>query len=381
MTLLIIVVTVTVLVSALCSLFEATLYSTRLGLLEAEAAGGKRSRAARKMLELKRNIAQPTSAILVLNTIANTAGAAVAGMVAVTVLGAGAVPWFSAVLTVLILFFAEILPKTFGAIAWRSAWPLVVWPLSFLRSALSPVVWLTQKVSDLITRGHVVSNVTEDEIRAVIRMGGSEGELSPSELQLLTAVFHFDETVVRQVMMPRREVDYFDIEQTLPECLDIVRRTRHTRYPLCRGSLDSIVGLVHIKDLLGVVDSEEFNLEEIARPLRTVPDSLPISRLLRQMQSARQHMAAVVDEYGNVVGILTMENIFEQLVGAVRDEFDEETPDIIPEHGGVYKVRGNLPLDRLNRDLGLDLYSEEVDTLSGMVAQRLGRLPKVGDEI
>ncbi len=381
MTLLIIVVTVTVLVSAFCSLFEATLYSTRVGLLEAEAAGGKRSRAARKMLELKRNIAQPTSAILVLNTIANTAGAAVAGMVAVTALGAAAVPWFSAALTVLILFFAEILPKTFGAIAWRTAWPIIVWPLSFLRSALSPVVWLTQKVSDILTRGQVVSNVTEDEIRAVIRMGGSEGELSPSELQLLTAVFHFDETVVRQVMMPRREVDYFDVEQTLPECLDIVRRTRHTRYPLCRGSLDSIVGLVHIKDLLGVVDSEEFDLEEIARPLRTVPDSLPISRLLRQMQSARQHMAAVVDEYGNVVGILTMENIFEQLVGAVRDEFDEETPDIIPEHDGAYKVRGNLPLDRLNRDLGLDLYSEEVDTLSGMVAQRLGRLPKVGDEI
>jgi len=381
MTLLVIVVTITVLVSAMCSLFEATLYSTRVGLLEAEAAGGKHSRAARKMLQLKRNIAQPTSAILVLNTVANTAGAAVAGMVAATTLTPAMVPLFSLVLTVLILFLAEIMPKTYGAVAWRSAWPYVVWPLSFLRRAMGPAVWLTQKFSDLITRDHVVSNVTEDEIQAVIRMGGSEGELSSSELQLLTAVFHFDETVVRQVMLPRREVDYFEVGQSLQQCLEIVARTRHTRYPLCRGSLDKIAGLVHIKDLLGLSDDGNFDLEEISRPLRTVPDTLPISRLLRQMQSGRQHMAAVADEYGNLVGILTMENILEQLVGAVRDEFDEETPDIIPEHEGVYKVRGILPLDRVNRELGLDLYSEEVDTLSGMVAQRLGRLPRVGDEI
>lgn len=381
MTILIIVVTITVLISAMCSLFEATLYSTRVGLLEAEAAGGKHARAARKMLQLKRNIAQPTSAILVLNTVANTAGAAVAGMVAATTLGPSRVPLFSLVLTFLILFIAEIMPKTYGAVAWRSAWPYVVWPLSFLRRGMGPAVWLTQKFSDLITRDQVAANVTEDEIQAVIRMGGSEGELSASELQLLTAVFHFDETVVRQVMLPRREVDYFEVGQSLSECLEIVNRTRHTRYPLCRGSLDKIAGLVHIKDLLGMTDGADFDLEEIARPLRTVPDTLPISRLLRQMQSARQHMAAVADEYGNLVGILTMENILEQLVGAVRDEFDEETPDIIPEHEGVYKVRGILPLDRLNRELGLDLYSEEVDTLSGMVAQRLGRLPRVGDEI
>ncbi|MBI1354003.1 MAG: DUF21 domain-containing protein [Acidobacteria bacterium] len=381
MTILIIVVAATVLISAMCSLFEATLYSTRVGLLEAEAAGGRHARAARRMLDLKRRIAQPTAAILVLNTIANTAGAAVAGMVATDVLGPQLIVAFSIGLTVLILFIGEILPKTYGATAWRSAWPFVVWPLSFLRRALAPAIWLTQKVSDLIAGDQGSTNVTEDEIQAVIRMGGSEGELSPSELQLLTAVFHFDETVVRQVMLPRREVVYFDIGQTLPECLEIVRRTRHTRYPICHGSLDSISGLVHIKDLLGVQASEDFDLEEIARPLRTVPDTLGISKLLRQMQSARQHMVAVVDEYGTVVGIVTMENIFEQLVGAVRDEFDEEAPDIVPEQEGVYKVRGHLQLDRLNRELGLDLSSEEVDTISGLVAERIGRLPRAGDEI
>ena len=346
MTILIIVVAVTVLVSALCSLFEATLYSTRVGLLEAEAAGGRHARAARKMLELKRHIAKPTAAILVRNTVANTAGAAVAGMVASTVLGPSLILAFSVALTVLILFIGEILPKTYGATAWRSAWPFVVWPIGFLQRVLSPVIWMTQKVSDLAARDQGSTNVTEDEIQAVIRMGGVEGELSASELQLLTAVFHFDETVVRQVMLPRREVVYFDVEQTLPECLEIMRRTRHTRYPICDGSLDSIVGLVHIKDLVGVQDTAAFDLKKIARPLRTVPDTLPISKLLRQMQSARQHMVAVVDEYGTVVGIVTMENIFgEQLVGAVRDEFDE-APDIVPEQEGVFKVRGSLQLDR-----------------------------------
>ena len=380
MTVLIIVVAVTVLVSAMCSLFEATLYSTRVGLLEAEAASGRHARQAQRMLEMKRRIAQPTAAILVLNTVANTAGAAVAGMIAANVLGAANVPIFSLVLTFLILFFAEILPKTLGATSWRSVWPLIVWPLDMLRRALSPVVAITQKLANLLTKDGGAGRITEDEVRAVINLGGRQGELSSLEMQLLNAVFHFDETSTRQIMLPRRDIVTFDVDWSLDQCLEIAERTRHTRYPLCEGSLDSVVGLVHIKDLLGHHPDEPFNLRSVARPLKTVPDTMPISRLLRQMQNTRMHMAGVVDEYGSLVGVITLENVIEQLIGAVRDEFDEDELDIVPEEEGVYKVRGHLPLDRLNRELGLVLSSEEIDSISGLVTERIGRLPRTGDE-
>lgn len=379
MTVLIVVVAVTVLVSAMCSLFEATLYSTRVGVLEAEAAGGRHAGRAKRMLEMKRRIAQPTAAILILNTVANTAGAAVAGMVAASVLGAANVPLFSLLLTFLILFFSEILPKTFGATSWRSAWPWIVWPLDVMRKALSPAVKITQKLADLLTKDGAAGAITEDEVRAIINLGGRQGELSSSEMRLLNAVFHFDETTTRQIMLPRRDVVYFDADWTLQQCLEIAERARHTRYPLCEGSLDSVIGLVHLKDLLGKAAGEHVDLRSISRPFRTVPDTLPISRLLRQMQTTRMHMAGVVDEYGSLVGVITLENVIEQLIGTVRDEFDQDDPDIIPEEEGSYKVRGQLPLDRINREIGLDLVSDESDSISGLATERIGRLLHAGD--
>ena len=381
MTVLILVVGATLLVSFFCSLFEATLFTTRQAALEAEAASGKRVRRAHQMLDLKRNVAEPTSAILILNTIANTGGAAVAGMYAAQVLGPARIPAFSAVLTVLFLLFAEILPKTLASVAWQRIWPWAVTPINLLRRALHPAVWLTRQLADLLTGGKAHSAVTEEEVQAVIRMGGAAGELSAGELQLLTNVFHFDETYVRQIMLPRREIDFIDVDSSLAECLAIVSHTRHTRYPVCDGSLDNLLGMVHIKDLIGVAPEEPFDLRSVVRPMRTVPDTMPISKLLRQMQSLRQHMVAVADEYGALVGLITLENIIEQLIGAVRDEFDEETPDIIPEQEGVYKIRGSLPLDRINRDLDLNLSSEDVDSISGLVTERIGRMLRTGDEL
>ena len=381
MTVLLSVVAITVLVSALCSLFEATLYSTRMGMLEARAGGGRHAGAARRMIDLKRNVAEPTSAILILNTVANTAGAAVAGMYAAQVLGPSRVPVFSGVLTLLILLFSEIIPKTIGAISWQSIWPFVVWPIAFLRRALHPAVWVTRKLANLLTGGKAHAAITEEEIQAVIRMGGAEGELSAGELKLLTNVFHFDETFVRQVMLPRREIDFIDVHASLDECFEVVATTRHTRYPVCDGSLDQVLGLIHIKDLIGVSPDEPFDLRELMRPLRAIPDTTPISKLQRQMQSLRQHMAVVHDEYGSLVGLITLENIIEQLIGSVRDEFDDEIPDIIPEEEGAYKVRGALPLDRINRDLDLELTSDEIDSISGLITERIGRMLRVGDDV
>jgi CBS domain containing-hemolysin-like protein len=381
MSALVMIAILTVLVSSMCSLFEATLYSTRMGALEAASAEGRHRGLAERFIRMKSNIAEPTSAILILNTVANTAGATVCGMYALQVLGAQWVPAFSVILTLAILFVGEILPKTYGALHWRSLWHLTVWPLAVMQRGLAPMVRVTQGFAQLFTGTKSSPIVTAGEIQATIRLGRKAGEISPSELALLSSIFHFDETLTRQVMVPRGEVVFFDVHWPLSKCIAVAKESKHTRYPLCANSLDQAVGLVHLKDLLGMPADRELDLRSVARPLRHVPDTLSISRLMREMQSSRQHMAVVDDEYGTAVGIITMENVLEQIVGAVQDEFDAESPEIVPEEPDVFRVQGHLPIDRINRDLGLELYSHEADSLSGLLVLQTNRLLKVGDKV
>ena len=371
----------TVLISAICSLLEATLYSTRMSALEAEKADGERADKAERFIAMKADIARPTSAILVLNTIANTAGAAICGMLAARLLGAQWVPAFSVGLVLAILFVGEILPKTYGATHWRSIWHRIVWPLVVLQTALSPAVKITQKFADLFTGARGTPAITEDEIQASIELGGQSGELTPSELELLSAVFRFDDMLTRQVMVPRRDVVFLDVHKPASECFELARESRHTRFPLCEGSLDEVVGLVHIKDLLGLAPDEDLDLRSVSRELCHVPETMPISQLMHEMQNTHQHMALVDDEYGSIVGIVTMENVVEQIVGAVQDEFDSEAPEVEQESPGVYLVNGSVPLERLNREVRLSLESADVDTLSGLLVSRIGRLLEAGDTV
>ncbi len=381
MTVLLIVAGLTVLLSCMCSLFEATLYSTRLGTLEAEKATGRYARRADRLIAMKTNIVRPTSAILVLNTFANTAGATICGMYAAQLMGAGWVPVFSVGLTVVILFAGEILPKTYGATHWRTTWPWIVLPLALMQTVLSPIIRITQGFARRFAGDSNVTPVTEDEIQADMRLGKEAGELTTSELQLLSAVFRFDDMLTRQVMLPRRDVAFLDSQWPIEKCLAVIKETRHTRFPLCAGSLDEAIGLIHVKDLLGIVDGTTDTLKSLARPLHHVPETLPLNRLLREMQHTRQHMALVDDEFGTVVGVITLENIIEQIVGSVQDEFDNESPDIVPEGANVFIVRGLLPIERVNRELGLDLYAPDVDTLSGLLVSRMNRLLRTGDRI
>ncbi|MCG5056366.1 MAG: hemolysin family protein [Myxococcales bacterium] len=380
---LVLVVFTTLVVSGLCSLFEATLFSTRIAALEASRADGRHVTGARAFLKMKLNIAGPTSAILILNTVANTAGATLAGMLAAEVFGSGFVPVFSGVLTAAILFFSEIFPKTYGAVQWRRLWPAVVWPLAALERSLRPIVWLTQRVAALaIPKGQRVSMATEEEIVAMIRLGAKAGELTRTEMELLTAVFHFDQVLCRQVMVPWEQVIWFDEDWSVEQCLGTVRRHRHTRYPLRAGPRNDVIGTIHITDLVGKSPEDQVDLKALARPIRSVPESMPVARLLREMQTLRRQMAVVVDEYGNTVGIVTMENVVEQIVGPVQDEFDDESPDVVKEEEGCFLVAGLLPLRRLNQRLELRLPGRgDVDTLSGWLVAELGRLPRVGDEV
>ncbi len=379
MTVLLLVVASTVMVSTFCSLLEAVLYSTRLATLEAAAKEGERESAARRFLELKHNISAPTSAILILNTLAHTVGASLGGMFAARELGAAWVPTFAIAFSVAILFISEILPKVYGAVHWRQLWSAVVWPMAVLEKSLHPLVRITERFTQLFVPSQRPQEVTEAEILAMIHAGGKTGELTAAELRMLDAVLHFDKLLCRQVMVPRDEVAWMDAGWSLAKRLEEAHRSRHTRYPVCMSSLDEVLGILHIKDLLGLESGGDFT--SLLRPVRAVPETKRIHELLTEMQRTRQHTAIVVDEHGSTAGIITLENLIEEIVGAIPDEFDAETPEIVRQGDGRYVVRGATPLEKVNRALELDLHATNVNTLSGYLVAQVGRFLEKGDRI
>ncbi len=291
-------------------------------------------------------------------------------------------------ITALHLVIGEQAPKIFAI---RRPEVLALWcamPLKFFYILSYPFLIALNASTSVVLRlmgldvasGHEAPH-TEDEIRALLSQAHVHGELTLSEHALLHAVFEFDDLICRRVMVPRNDVIYFDAKQPLGDCIEIARRTMHTRYPVCEGSLDHPIGVVHIKDLIGMSYDDGADLRSIMRPPRRVPETMPISRLLRHFQATRQHMAFVNDEYGTVIGVVTLENVLEQIVGPVEDEFDEEPPYIVPEGPGEYIVLGSAPLERVNRRLELSLPTEEVDTFSGLLMTRVGRILESGDRV
>jgi len=222
---------------------------------------------------------------------------------------------------------------------------------------------------------------SEDEIRTLLSQAHSHGGLTRSEHRLLDAVFEFDDAVARQIMVPRVDVEFFDINKPFAKAMEKAHRTKHTRYPLCEGSLDSILGFVHTKDLLHVSDAGSFDLRSVCRPPKYVPETMPLSKLLNLFRGGRRHLAFVVDEYGSMIGVVTLENVLEQIVGPLQDEFDDEGPAVVPEGPGSFLVQGGAHIDEINEALKTEFKAPGVETMAGLVTAKLGRIAEAGDVV
>ena len=220
---------------------------------------------------------------------------------------------------------------------------------------------------------------SEEEIRSLIRQSHVNGQLSRSELRLISAVFDFDELICRQVMVPRVDVAFVDVKYNFAQIVQEAGMTKHSRYPVCDGSMDDIVGVIHIKDLLLMDSDAAFDLRSLMRPPQFVPETLPLRRLLGQFQATRQHMAFMVDEHGTVTGLLTLENVLEPIVGSLEDEFDDEPPDIFPEGPQQFVITGGMPVEIVNRRFGLELQTEDIDTIAGLLLMKAERMLVPGD--
>jgi len=264
-----------------------------------------------------------------------------------------------------------------------SAMPLKIFyylTYPFMAALNSSTAFLLRKAGIKGASEHEIPH-SEEEIRALLMQAHVAGELSRSEHRLINAVFEFDELVCRRVMLPRADVVFLDAKNSLSEAIDVFHKTKHTRYPVCDGSLDKIVGMVHIKDLIGIAAETDFDLSSVIRPPQFVPETMPVRRLLRQFQSTHQHLAFLVDEYGTVSGIVTLENILESIIGPVEDEFDDDQPEIVSEGPKQYNISGNTSIDTINQRFGLKLEAHDVDTIAGLMMARTDKLLAPGDKV
>lgn len=284
--------------------------------------------------------------------------------------------------------FGELGPKyiaigrTTGVALWLAHALRVFYLVAF------PVIWVLNKSSSGVLRLIGVTSATEgemahsqEELRMILASSEKAGILSEENREIIEGVFQFSKRTARQIMVPRTDVAVLSTMKSIAENLEIIRTTRHTRYPLCDGTLDQTVGLIHVKDLLlAQLRGPGRPLEELKRDMLFVPENSTVEGLLSQFIEHKTHMACVLDEYGGASGIVSLENITEELFGQIQDEFDRERPEIEPMGNGRYRVRGDYLIEDLADRLKIDVGEPAEETVGGYVAARLGREVQPGDK-
>src|SRR5207253_606856 len=222
---------------------------------------------------------------------------------------------------------------------------------------------------------------SEEELRLILDESEKSEEVSPLGRDLLVNALDLRRRVVRDIMTPRGQVVFLDLEDSFQDNVKKAISSRHTRFPLCRGHLDNTIGLIHIKDLVPLIDDPHPDLLRIKRELIPVPEMMPLEKLLSLFLSRHAHLAIVVDEFGGTVGIVTMENVLEELVGDIQDEFDFVKEEFRKINANEFSVDGSLGLYELNDLAKLDLESADVSTIGGYVTHLLGHLPKTREQV
>ena len=324
LTLLVLYVAVAIGISFLCSILEAVLLSVTPAYVGALAE--TKPAVADRLRTLKADVDRPLAAILSLNTVAHTIGAAGAGAEAAAYWGDAAVGIFSGVLTLGILILSEIIPKTLGAVYWRTLAPLVSRALTPLIWITYPLVLLSQGITKLLARGKVEGSVSRDELAAMAQIGTQEGVFAESEGRILASLFRFRDLKARDVMTPRTVVVSYD--ETTPLATIAADARAFSRVPLYRGERDHVTGYALRDDVLAALaeGQGEAPASSIARDVMTVPDSLALPTLFERLLDRREHLAVVVGEYGGLAGVVTVEDVVETLLDLeIVDEVDAQT--------------------------------------------------------
>ena len=326
------------------------------------------------------------SAILIGNNIVNLYAASLTTTLAYR-LGGAMVSIATGILTVAILIFGEITPKNAATINSSKLSLTYIPVIKIFMTVMTPVIFIV----NMLSRGVLFllridpnaknNTMTEDELRTIVDVSHEDGVIESEEKEMIYNVFDLGDARAKDVMVPRVHVTFADVNSTYHELLDIFKEDKYTRLPVYEDTTDNVIGTINMKDLLLFDNREHFHVRDILREAYFTYEYKSISELLVEMRDASFNIAIVLDEYGETAGLITLEDILEEIVGEIHDEYDENEENFVQKVNDLeYIVEGSLSLDDLNDRLDLELESEDYDSLGGFLIQRLDRLPEVGDE-
>lgn len=341
----------------------------------------------------KKRLNTMLATILIGNNIVNIAATAILTELTINIFrGKGSTIIATVVMTILILLFGEITPKTFAAQNPERVAIRIVGPLNLLSKIFKPILLILNGITSFIIKilGGKVSNnvpfVTEEEIMSLVDVGEEEGILAHQEKEMIEGIFEIDDLEVTEVMVPRIDMIAISEDASMEEALQVIIKHGHSRIPVYKDTIDNITGILYAKDLLPFVSrkDDEFSSASISQLMREayyVPETKKINKLLKELQQNKIHMAIVLDEYGGTEGLVTIEDILEEIVGDIFDEYDNEIQLVEKVRDNVYIAKAEISLEEINELFDCDLPEEDFDSLGGFVFSTLGRVPVKGDTI
>lgn len=328
------------------------------------------------------------SAILVGNNVVNLTASSMSTTLAMNIWSNKAIGIATGVLTLVILVFGEISPKTISTLYSEKISLKYAKIIYMFMTVMTPVIYAVNVLSSGFLRlVHVDPNrkqeaITEDELRTIVEVSHEEGVIESEEKKIINNVFDFGDSVAKDIMVPRIDMAMVEVGATYDELIDIFREEKYTRMPVYEETTDNVIGIINMKDVLLIDRNEEFHVRDLLRePLYTY-EYKNTAELMVEMRQTSNNMIIVLDEYGATAGMITLEDLLEEIVGEIRDEYDEDEEQELVEVGpGEYVVEGSMKLDDLNDQLDLELESEDYDSIGGLIIGQLDRLPEEGEGV
>ena len=382
----IVILFILIALSAFFSSAETAL--TTVNLIRIKTLSEEGNKSALRLQKVRDSSSKMLSTILIGNNIVNISATSLATTLTISIWGNAAVGIVTGLLTILVLLFGEIIPKTWATLNAEKLALIYCYPISALMWLLTPIIFVVDKMANFILKltgidpTQKVTTITENELKTYVDVSHEDGVIESEEREMILNVFDFGDSYAKDIMIPRIDMTMVDVEASYREVYYCFKDTMYSRLPVYENDTDNIIGLITFKDFFLVTKKSEFKVKDILRETYYTYEYKKTADLLMEMRKGAINISIVLDEYGASVGLVTLEDLLEEIVGEIRDEYDDyENELLIKMDEGIYLVEGSMKIDDINDSIDTTLDSENYDSIGGLLLENLDRLPKNGEEV